>query len=292
MKKRTKTLGLGVFLLLLMAVPAKMGADDESDRQAALATARDNFNKWHDQIKEFRKFYHEDTEAIREALCSEDEDRIKEAVDKVAERVAGNLNNNWDAIKSRKDELVTAVQKLKSGSTQEEAAQLEQKIGKLTESVEKAAKGDASLLRGAANPRIRARIEFGKAEHVRKQGSLGCAQSEVLIEHDYCSDSRRDYCFIDCVKVSSGYCSIAEIKPNNDRAKARGRDQVDLYERGIRAKIEKVGIQGFTDKSEVFKQCLDPSDDHKLKLDTGTVETYDFCPVKSEDVTDEPEAED
>lgn len=76
---------------------------------------------------------------------------------------------------------------------------------------------DTPVVRGANDPAIRARMELGKNEHKRIQAdSSKCDASEITI------GSVR----LDCVKVSSNVCTIYEIKPDNDAAKARGREQL------------------------------------------------------------------
>ena len=113
-------------------------------------------------------------------------------------------------------------------------------------------------------------ITVGMNEHKRIQADRGkCDVPEITIP----GAGKR----IDCVRVSSGTCYIVEIKPNNDPAKAKGRQQLDGYRDEIRTLFDtkKNDLDSaFTGALSIFKQCISNG---RIQLDTELV-VYDFCP--------------
>ena len=72
-----------IFGVMLLFVPA-LRADEESDRQAKMEQLKKDYHDWYQNIHDLRRWYDEDTDKIREAICSEDEAKIEETTLNVA----------------------------------------------------------------------------------------------------------------------------------------------------------------------------------------------------------------
>ncbi|MEZ4361309.1 MAG: hypothetical protein R3B48_14080 [Kofleriaceae bacterium] len=139
------------------------------------------------------------------------------------------------------------------------ADKLKESIGYLRQMKEKQRELDAL-------PRL---CETGKNEHKRIQASSACDAEEVTIP----GAGMR----IDCVKVSSGTCTLIEIKPKNTTAMAKGTARVTEYRDGVstfyndnKGNVE----QAFKGKMQIFKQCIS---DGRIRL-AIEVMGYEFCP--------------
>ena len=126
--------------------------------------------------------------------------------------------------------------------------------------------GPKTRVKGANNPKVRARIELGKSEHKRIQADSGkCTVSEITI------DSYR----MDCVYVSGGTCTIVEIKPDNSAAKSKGREKLDDYKDAVEDLFKNKKEDGFkSGKLTVFQKCIK---DGRLSLKIA-LRVYNVCP--------------
>ena len=121
---------------------------------------------------------------------------------------------------------------------------------------------DGGILQGVQNAKVRARIQIGIDKHEQLQ--TGCTANEYQIPGGR----------IDCLNVSDGDCEVIEIKPNNDKARAKGRDQLDGYKTTI------VGLHADNKLPELLERCVK---DGQLNIEYD-VEVYEFCPVPDEDI--------
>jgi hypothetical protein len=125
---------------------------------------------------------------------------------------------------------------------------------------------------GSANPKIRARFEWGKKRHEDLQS--GCTIKEMVIER--CNNSIRpgSGCRADCLKISSGTCKIIEIKPDSDGGRSEGRTQVDAYVAGLKDWYT-------TDRKDLLADypavaACENDDKTALRTDSEVI-FYDFC---------------
>lgn len=125
---------------------------------------------------------------------------------------------------------------------------------------DQARKGPAGR-QGVANTKVRARIQVGIDKHAQLQ--TGCTAHEYQIP-----DGR-----IDCLNVSDGRCEVIEIKPNNEKARAKGREQLDGYKPTI------VGLHADNKLTELLARCVK---DGQLNIEYE-IEVYEFCPVPNID---------
>jgi len=117
-------------------------------------------------------------------------------------------------------------------------------------------------LQGVQNAKVRARIQVGVDKHAQLQ--TGCTA------HEYEIPGGR----IDCLNISDGSCEVIEIKPNNEKARAKGRDQLD----GYKSTIER--MKSDNNLTELLQRCV-KDDQLNVKYE---VEVYEFCPVPDEDL--------
>ena len=259
--------------------------DLESTRGEAsnqLKVLEADHRKWEEGIKELREWYKQDTAAVRDMFCKLPEspgdhaegDAYAAQLAQIADRMRDRLRPKWSQINSDALRLVGRAEALmrdKDKTVRPGAAIVAKAItGRMT--------GLQNLmndeLNGSNDPQVRARIEFGKAEHKRIQAdSSKCETSEISIP----TKGMR----IDCVRVSSGVCHIFEIKPNNPDGEMRGRSQLEKYERAVREFFEshknKVD-DAFSDKLQIFKRCI-ASGEIRLATD---LRVYDFCPPEGQ----------
>ena len=256
-------------------------ADEESDRQAQMVQLKRDYHDWYDKVKSFRRWYDEDTDKIREAICSEDESKIQEAVYSVANRIQTDLSSAYEGLANEADRLMDRGSNLQTGSTSDDAQKLRDNIQRVLRSIGRAKEGK---FLGAESPKVRARIQYGIDKHKDMQSS--CVAKEVPIESSYCSDDRKPGgCRIDCINVSSHTCVITEFKPKNDRAERAGNDQLERYQRGLQKKFSELKADGF--KGTILEQCIE---EDKLNLETK-LDFYSFCPVSRDDVAEQLDSE-
>ncbi|MBK9031567.1 MAG: hypothetical protein IPL61_09570 [Myxococcales bacterium] len=250
-------------------------AEMQRDTTAAGASYRElraEFNRWKAEVDKLRDWSAQDVEEIRQAFCRAPDAGDWDEVNAVADRWASKLQDQWgavhgqaDRIKARAQELINKRRALKNGP---------KVITKVDEILISIAKLKEFQLKGSNNPLIKARADYGVAEHSRRQDKCG-SNKEVAISNCSNPNPKRRDCKMDCVMVSGKQCTIVEIKPRE--AESLGRDQLRAYEKAVRDLFARGGASGFTGRLGVFRECI--SDDGKT-LDLATdVELYDFCPA-------------
>jgi hypothetical protein len=278
-KKECEDLAKGVGHPMVAEARRKLieaGGAGESELKA-VAEAYEQWKK--DKRGSIGLWYSEDTAELRNAICNykdseelrkEGEEKLKAITDEIANRSANRLGSKVAELDQRAGALIDRLNTIKgidSSSIGKERTRLRSRIVAARKRLnETKALG---LLKGANNPQLRARLEYGKTMHKSLQDN--CDAAEVPIGG-----------FIDCVKVSSKTCTIIEIKPNNDWSKSKGEEQLVRYVKAVERKFRDEGAKGFTDKSKVFLQCIDGD-----RIDLATkLQTYDFCP-SARDLTEE-----
>lgn len=222
-----------------------------------------------------------DTENVRQAFCAIEESPGDSLVGQtyaaelaqIADRVRDRIAPKWNDLGARGTAMIASakeLQKVQDEDISKAASVVLDEVTKTMNSVENILRGE---LNGSNNPRIRARIEFGKDEHKRIQAD-GNKCDKGATEITLPSGKR-----IDCVQASGGTCTIYEIKPSNDRAKSKGRDQAGGYRRDV---LDLFNGTNKDKRQEVFKgdmgvfwKCVDSND--QLRVDIG-VRAYDYCP--------------
>jgi hypothetical protein len=264
--------------------------DTTKNAVAELEAVKSDYEAWkRDRSSGFLQYYHDDTYAIRDAFCNydgDDPDKFKRVMDDIASRSQNRLQTSFDDLERRATELIARLDRIKGDTSisGKERSALRSKIVAALARLQKS-KGKG-LMRGMNDPKVRARVEYGKTAHKSKQDS--CDAKEVVIE------GKR----IDCVKVSSHVCRVIEIKPENPGAIAHGHDQVEGYLHQLESLLASGGVDAFgSGDLRIFKQCMwvptqqEAAEGKKPRLDlTTAVETYDYCPSVDEVVEVQPEA--
>ena len=190
----------------------------------------------------------------------------------LADRMRDRLQPRWASLSSRAMELVARADDLlkrKDADVAKGAAAVKEAIVKTMASLSNLMTDE---LRGSNDPEFRARMETGRNEHKRIQSdSSKCTASELTF------GSRR----VDCIRVDGATCYVVEIKPNNEAARDRGRQQIEQGIKEIRGTLDgKKKRAELTGKLEVLRACFDES--------TGRVDlkeelrVYEYCPPEGE----------
>lgn len=247
-----------------------------SENQTEFDRIKADHAKWYDGVKELREWYKTDTEAVRQGFCTLAEspgdyfegDAYIATLDAIADRMASRIAPRWNDLTRASTALIDRLKRLEA----EEDPDVRAGATKLRESIERTERTMYGVmsdeLRGRSDVEVRAFIEVGKNEHKRIQAdSSKCTKSELVF------GSRR----VDCIRVDGNKCYVVEIKPDNDAAKRRGREQLNdglkEVEKALAGKKKK---EELTDKLEVFRTCFDEAK-QTANLDTE-LRVYSFCP--------------
>ena len=227
-----------------------------------------DYNEWLREARKLRSFANEDRDAIRDAICRSGEYEVERRVGEIADRWASQISSAYGTTLGQADRLRSRAEDSKiqkyNGSKWVLAA-LKTNLASL-ENLKN------YEMRGSANPKIRARIEWGKKRHADLQN--GCAITEMVIER--CDNAIRpgSGCRADCLKISSGTCKLVEIKPDSDGGKSEGRPQLDAYVKGLRAWYAADRKDLFSDYAAVA--ACENDDKTGLRIESEVI-FYDFC---------------
>ncbi len=237
---------------------------DRSTSDRGFDDIRKDYEDWKKMKSDFTREYRQDVDKIRIAMCDGDDDQIEDRVKSETENVASALNSVYGTMMGRADLMISQLEKLEDTKALKEKAQkLKNNIKKARQRLEERVKD--GLVRGYNNPKIRAALEIGKKKHEQMQRDCDYREQEI--------GSGR----IDCVDVSSDTCRVIEIKPNNDKAKDKGTEQLAKYKSWLESHTA-----DDVDSSSAFKKCVD--DNKKFKISDYVIRTYDFCPVPADDI--------
>lgn len=276
-KSECGRLAMGVQHPLVVDTLKKLG-DTRSSAQRTYDRVKAEYEQWKSDRKDLRpggRFRQENVDKIRLAICDGDEEQLEDRAKNAADRAAA-------AIQERKSALLARLQKLidefKAAETNKDSVvgDLARKLLRNMRDSFKRLDGAAvnTVLRGANNPKLNSRIQLGLRKHKEMQADSGrCTYAEVKVPGGS----------IDCVKVSSGRCEVIEIKPNNEAARAKGRQQLERY----KASLEEMHRGG--NLPEQVKPCIVGG---KLSIAEYDVEVYEFCPVPIEEIDTPTEPED
>jgi hypothetical protein len=273
-------------LIPVEMVPSEAGGDSEKhpDLEKALqelgkysgnvkgtvTQLKKDYNEWLREVRKLRKFTDDDRDAIRDAICFSGEYEMEAKVNAVADRWANQISGVYGTIVGLSDRLknrASASQLAKYKGPKQVIAEIDKNLTNL----EKLKRYE---LLGSNNPKLRAKMEWGKKRHIDLQ--RGCAVSELEITSTDCNNRVRpgSGCRLDCLKASSGSCTIIEFKPDTQPAKDEARDQLTSYLGGLRNWYRR-DRESLLKKHSVLSSC-ENSDRSALNLDIDTV-TYELC---------------
>jgi hypothetical protein len=235
-----------------------------------LAEAREDYQRFKAALSELSRWHDGIEEEIRGALCDAEEDPdtdviLEGAVARLMSRHADRLRQRLSDLDPEAAQLETRFKGLKEPRTAAE-------IARKRASMNRAARN--GLFRGTNHPVIRARIEIGKAEHLKMQQH--CDAMEV---HPPGSRHR-----IDCVNFQSGgTCQIIEIKPDTVRGKAVAVAEARGYEKEIQSAWSRDPKAFQKGDAQIFLKCVE---DHGALVTTAKGAWYEFCPAKKVEIAD------
>jgi Restriction endonuclease fold toxin 9 len=247
-------------------------ADEDSQRQ--VVELRQEANKWVTEAKEAYRLDCQALEELWDAYCGADwepnEEPDKDAARAQADKIQGRMKPLIDPLLSRYDGLKSRAEALKKDDTKDTAQRIledmEKEQSKLAKLKEKGA------LRGSNHPLVQYAIEYGKQQHRRMESAYDCQ----VKDREFPSAGGRPDC------VSASRCTVFEFKPNNDRAKRKGEQQLGRYVTAVEdyyeSSIEKRQLPGsdYGGQEIITKltaRCMSGS---SVELD-ARVETYAMC---------------
>lgn len=251
-----------------------------SEAETELLRVQADHRRWLEGLRTLREWYQRDTRGVRELFCQIPEspgdyaegDAYAAQLGQIADRMRDRIAPQWRQLGEEAVRMISIADKL----LREEDDDARRGAGKLREEVQKTMASLQAILdgelKGANDPEVRAKIELGKNEHKRIQNdSSKCTASERTF------GSRR----IDCIRVDGSTCYVVEIKPNNDKAREKGRDQIREGIKEIQEAVAgKKTRSQLTDKLEVLRPCFNEATEQLLLKEELRV--YEYCPPDGE----------
>jgi hypothetical protein len=159
---------------------------------------------------------------IWEAYCSKydvTQERDRDAARSVANNMKDNAQSAIGGLLDEYDHLKSAAEQLKTGSTEAQASRILEAMKPEFERLVRLK--DKGAWRGADNPLIQYALEYGKQKHadMGRSSDFNCDVEDKDIPD---ADGRPD-----C--ISGRRCMVYEFKPDNDRAKSKGEEQLSRY---------------------------------------------------------------
>ncbi len=239
----------------------KLSGASASSKQLLEAILKD-WGAWKELRRDLAAKYVVNADKVRMAICDGDEEQIQSRVEEAEAAAQGNLKSGYENLDKELDQLIERIGKLEDDKGV--GAEARRWRGVLRGAKTRLAKvlQDGGILQGVQNAKVRSRLQIGIDKHARLQ--TGCTALEYEIPGGR----------IDCLNASEGHCEVIEIKPNNEKARAKGRDQLDRYKATI------VGLHADNKLPGLLERCVK---DGELNIEYD-VEVYEFCPVPDEDI--------
>jgi len=245
-----------------------------STAETDLARLEADHLRWYAGLRELREWYKQDTKAVRDMFCNIPEspgdyaegDAYAAKLQQIADRMRDRLAPKWAQLSNDASLLLGRARPL-VGQQDEDVRRRAQRVhDAVTRTMASIQNVLNDELRGANDPEVRARMELGKTEHKRIQAdSSKCTAKELTFR------SRR----IDCIRVDGSLCYVVEIKPNNEAAKSRGRNQIKDAMEEIRASVRG---KSKDEVLEVLRPCFDDKS-QTLRL-REELRVYEYCPAE------------
>lgn len=208
--------------------------DQVEDELSELDTFKRDTEEWLEDVKKVSRLDCKAMENLWRAFCGTIDAEPNTTPDKTtAKKVAKSLETQMKAkigpLFARQKALVAEANRLSSDPTTKSGAQeLLKKINAETPRLKKL--GGPKRWRGANHPLIQYSIEYGKQQHSRMENSNSCDLKDVAFPGISAKKGEKRP-RPDCVDFGS--CTIKEFKPNNSRAKKKGAQQLDKYEKAL-----------------------------------------------------------
>ncbi len=221
-----------------------------------------DWGAWKELRRDLAAKYVVNADKVRLAICDGDEEQIVSRVEAAELSARGNLKDGYETLDKELDQLIERAGKLENDGAVGTDARKWRGVMRGAKTRLSKVLHDGGILQGVQNAKVRARIQVGIDKHAQLQS--GCTA------HEYEIPGGR----IDCLNISDGSCEVIEIKPNNEKARAKGRDQLD----GYKSTIER--MKSDNNLTALLQRCV-KDDQLNVKYE---VEVYEFCPVPDEDL--------
>lgn len=255
-----------------------------SDYNSDFTNAEKLYKDFRSEFLDIKMVNKQEAESIVTAICEADEDdRLTESKN-ASNRAKSDVASRYATFKTLKDNTekaidaaLTSVKAAKANSAEykKNSSKINGYLDKLDDykadlvikwgSVDKMTKG----IRGGNHPVVAWMMEAGQAAHEDRQERSEFVASEVVVG----SAGR-----IDCISISGHELIVVELKPCNDKAKAKARTQLNGYIREL--------MNNWTSK---YKKALIAKDAKFAAVTTisGRCDCYTLCPI----ITDEGDFE-
>lgn len=293
--RRNKGWMLGIGLLVMAALAGLLHADGRDDLSRAkddydslrsrLDSTKSHVDSYLDESVKLRQMDKDQLDQLITAICKLDIEREGDEPEKIAEDLRDKVidtvraeydrtvdagSHVWDelgALESDAKSLRDRVHELESNDdVKGDAEPLREQVDQLIEQIEKLMEKVTSdrstldrvkdgVMAGSNNPKIRARMEYGKQMHKKMQDDFECDEREVVL-----SSGRPD-----CIKFDQDECKVIEFKPDTlseDEAaqQAAGyledvRDKFKDDERAKRCKQTSEGRPIFEAVGKLYTAC-------------------------------------
>lgn len=199
----------------LMLSATLLRADDIGDLQS----------KADDWVSKSKEVYHLDCDDMKQiwgAYCSEydvTQERDRDGARSVADKMKDDAQSAIQHQLEEYDHLKSDAERLKTGDAESQATKILDAMKTEADRLEKLK--DKGAWRGANNPLIQYAMEYGKQKH-EDMGRSSDFYCDVVDREISGADGRPD-----C--ISARRCTVYEFKPDNDRAKSKGEEQLSRY---------------------------------------------------------------
>ncbi|HEX5058148.1 MAG TPA: hypothetical protein VFV99_02255 [Kofleriaceae bacterium] len=238
-----------------------------------------DYNAWLREARQLRAFTEKDRDDLREVMCRAGEYEMEAKVKEVADRWASQISSAYGTMLGQSDRLESRatdskIAHYKGSKRVVEGIQANRRNFEKLRSYE---------LQGANNPKIRAKLEYGKKVHADRQSSMCSGSSgyaEFKITSTDCRNEVREGsdCRADCVLTGSS-CKVIEIKPRTQDAMYEGGRQMKAYTEGLKNWYARDKASLF-EKYPQVRNC--ERDGKELVVDPPDLDIYDFCPDAAE----------
>jgi hypothetical protein len=261
---------------------ADLGAFTGDVKQTYGALKAD-YDVWFGQVKQLREFTGKDLTELREVMCNAGDYEMEQKVKDVADRWSSQISSVYGTVTGQGDRLIQRADAIIKISSRSKSAQKLKTA--VQDNLASIAKIKDSELQGSNNPKIRAKLEYGKNKHTELEGH--CSYSEVEITSSYCQNNSRpgSDCRLDCI-IAGSKCTVYEIKPHTTRASEEGDRQLSAYVPGL-SNWYRQDRDGLLKKYPDLVACEHGDGDSRtLDLD-GQLNFYDFCPSSDGELGEE-----
>ena len=251
-----------------MALCGVLWADARSDLDSAkrdydsakstFDSVKDKVDRYLEQSRSLRSFDSEKMNTLIDQLCRLDikpddrevDDIVKDLVSKAVDSVTRNYDDTTKAADNRIYDIEHLLDQAKAvrsrandlksqDEVKDEASRLAEDADRLVSETDRLMEKTQADLRsldnvkqgtmyGANNPKIRAKMEYGKEKHKDLQSSYSCDEKEAVLD----SGLRPD-----CIKFQQDDCQIIEFKPDSWTTDAAA-VQAAKYVEGVQRKFK------------------------------------------------------